>query len=135
MSESLIPTVGTYRGVGLHDQQSEARLAVVRAAIDMVFSTADPKELLKIIADPHWPPESRLLAAALLEAMLQIAADERKIRPQIDLAYVRACVAGLNSTHWRDPQHYASLLDHAHMPPGHRGAVKREAPLKPLGRG
>ncbi|WOH78255.1 hypothetical protein RX327_20010 [Bradyrhizobium sp. BEA-2-5] len=130
-SEDAIPTVGTYRHVGLHDQQSEARLAVVRAAIDAVFATSsDPKRLLKICADPTWPPESRLLAAALLEAMLQIAADERKVRPDIDLAYVRACVAGVNSVRWRDPRHYASLLDRAHTGPGQEGPVLREVPLR-----
>lgn len=123
-----IPIAETYRGVGLHDQQSPQRLDVVRAAIDQVFEITDTRELLRIAASPRYPPEARLLAAALLEAMMQIAADERKVRPDIDLDKVHAAVAGVNSIKWRDPRHYGSLLD-VPSSPGEHGPVVREKPL------
>ncbi len=126
--DDKIPTIGTYRGVGLHDQQSPERLDVVRAAIDQVFDVVDIRELLKIAASPRWPPEARLLAAAMLEAMMQIAADERKVRPNIDLVRVRAAVAGVDSMRWRDRLHFASMLDHGPAP-GEDSPVPREAPL------
>lgn len=125
--DDTIPTIGTYRGVDLHDQQSPARLDVVRRAIDHTFSVVDIGELSRLAGDARWSPEARLLAAAKLEAMLAIAADERKVRPIIDLEKVRASVAGLNSVKWRDPRHFASLLDVT--APGEEGPVKREEPL------
>jgi hypothetical protein len=113
MTEDLdqIPVVSFHRGVGLHDQQSPERLIVVRQAIDDVFEQQDLARLQEISEDPSWPPEARLFSAAKLEAMYQIAVAERKERPLIDLARVHAAVAGLNSEKWRDPLHYASLLD------------------------
>jgi hypothetical protein len=126
--DDMIPTVGIHRGVGLHDHQSEARLSEVRRAIDAVFNVEESRELLRIAADPRWPPEARLLAAAKLEAMFEIATDERKVRPNFDLSLVRASVAGLTSLQWRDPKCYASLLDYGRAP-GEEGPVKREQPL------
>ena len=124
-----IAIVATHRGVGLHDQQSPARLEIVRRALDDVFDVVDIPRLMRISGDPRWPPEARLLAAAKLEAMLEIAADERAVRPAIDLARVRASVAGLNSITWRDPIHFASLLDPGRAP-GERGPVRRDERLK-----
>lgn len=126
MDADQIPTVETYRGVGLHDQQSPARLETVRQAIDGVFAMADSHQLLAVAKEPVWPPEARLLAAAKLEAMMQIAADERKVRPAIDLDYVRAIVAGVDSATWRHPRLYCSLLDHGRT----EAAAKREIPLE-----
>jgi hypothetical protein len=124
-----IPTVGVYRGVNLHDQQSEERLAVVRTAIDRVFDQTDPLELAEIAFNPAWPPEARLFAAAKLEALMEIAADERAVRPKIDLARVRAGVAGVDSKTWRNPTHYGSLLDHGRFG-SEEVAVKRETPIQ-----
>jgi hypothetical protein len=126
--EDEIPTVGTYRGVGLQDQQSKKRLAVVRRAIDRVFEEHDFERLFEIARAVSWPPEARLFAAAKLEAAFQIAADERRERPDIDLARVGAAVPGLNSRRWRDPSHYGSLLDPGPAP-GQVGAVRRECDL------
>lgn len=127
--DDQIPTVGTYRGVGLHDQQSAERLEVVKRAIDDVFAAAaDSSQLLPIAGNPGWPPESRLFAAAMLEALMAIAADERRVRPDIDLEYVRAIVAGLGSQTWRDPEVFASLLDR--WSPGLEAPAKREEPLE-----
>ncbi|WP_409188596.1 hypothetical protein [Bradyrhizobium sp. RDM4] len=111
MTSDTIPIVCTYRGVGLHDQQSPARLDVVRAAIDDVFDQGDIARLFDIAGDASWPPEARLLAAAKLAAMVEIAVDERAVRPPIDLTLVQAIVAGLDSVKWRHPQYFASLFD------------------------
>ncbi|WP_439398302.1 hypothetical protein ACRQ5Q_13650 [Bradyrhizobium sp. PMVTL-01] len=120
-----IPVVEVYRGVGLHNEQSEARLAVVRRAIDKVFDVSDFDRLLEIARDVTWPPEARMLAAAKLQAVYEMAVEERRERPPIDLVKVGASVPGLNSQRWRDPWHYGSLLDPG-PGPGHPGPVKRE---------
>ncbi|MFK4538011.1 hypothetical protein ABIA00_006194 [Bradyrhizobium ottawaense] len=123
-----IPKVGAHRGVPLDDQQTEDRLAVVRRDIDAVFEETDSKALIKIAANPQWAPEARRFAAAKLQATHQIAADERRARPSIDLEYVKACVAGLDSQRWRDRRFYASMLDVA-LRDG-REPVEREVPPK-----
>jgi hypothetical protein len=124
--DDAIPVVGFHRGVGLHDQQSAERLDEVRRAIDRVFDQHDHIELLGIARSPAWPPEARLFAAAKLQAVYELAAQDREKRPFIDLARVEASVAGLNSQNWRDPWYYASMLDQR-LP----GVVwvKREEPL------
>ncbi|UFX41712.1 hypothetical protein HAP47_0020590 [Bradyrhizobium sp. 41S5] len=122
-----IPVVATYRGVGLHDQQSPKRLDVVRAAIDDVFEQTNIDRLFQVARDACWPPEARLLAAAKLEAMVDIAVDERATRPPIDLELVHAIVAGLDSAKWRHPRYFASLFDPGPAP-GERWA-EREIPL------
>lgn len=129
MKEDLdqITVVSFHRGVGLHDRQSPERLDVVRRAIDNVFDQRDLDQLFEIAGNPSWPPEARLFAAAKLEATYQIAVDERRERPTIDLMRVQAAVAGLNSEKWRDPLHYASLLDPGPAPG--IAWVKREIPL------
>jgi hypothetical protein len=125
--DDTIPIVAIHRGVGLHDQQSPERLDVVRRAIDDVFDGTDVGQLSRIADDPRWPPEARLFAAAKLEALLEIAADERTVRPAIDLVRVRASVAGLSSMKWRHPTHFASLLDPGPAPG--EGWGEREEPL------
>ncbi|MET4041755.1 hypothetical protein ABIC03_003446 [Bradyrhizobium sp. RT6a] len=125
MSGDTIPKDGNHRGVELDDCQDEVRLVVVRGDIDRVFTEVDPKGLLKIINNPSWAPEARRFAAAKLEAVFAIAIDRREQRPQINLEYVRACVAGLDSVQWRDPHHYCSLLDRALCAPGGHEPVER----------
>jgi len=120
-----IPTIGEYKGVPLHDCQSEARLAVVRAQIDAVLAVDDTKLLLEIAGDAAMAPEARLLAAAKLRAVHAIAADDRRVRPNVDLALVEATVATVGSRNWRSATHYGSLLD----PPDQ--AVPRDVPLEP----
>lgn len=126
--DDQIPVTEFYRGVGLHDLQGPDRLEIVRRAIDDVYDQPHLPRLLEIAGDPMWPPEARLFAAAKLEATHQIAADDRKVRPDIDLSLVQAVVAGLNSVKWRDPARYGSLLDPG-PGPGEPGGVKREQPL------
>ncbi|MGY4605766.1 hypothetical protein ACVW16_004178 [Bradyrhizobium sp. USDA 4474] len=117
MNDDRIPIVALHRGVGLHDGQSPQRLDVVRRAIDDVFDVSDIDRLFEIARDAHWPPEARLLAAAKLEAMVDIAVDERAVRPPVDLMLVQAIVAGLDSAKWRHPKYFASLFDPG-PPPG-----------------
>ena len=72
-------------------------------------------------ADSMQPPEARLFAAGKAEVHYQLAAEERRERPVIDLDRLRATVAGADSLEWRDPYRYCSLLDH--------GGIERETPL------
>jgi hypothetical protein len=131
----FIPSVATYRGVGIQDHQPAERIEnVVRPAIDAVFALADLKKLAAYAADVTRPPEARLLAAAKCEAMFQLAVDERRARPEINLERVAASVAGLNSVRWRSPTHYASVLD-VPPAPGKPGADPREIPLEREGEG
>jgi hypothetical protein len=116
-----IPVIAVHRGVGIHDHQSPARIRVVEAAIDRVAQMSDIVELADFAADPQQPPEARMFAANKLEVEQELAAEERRNRPAIDLDRVRATVAGLESV-WRDPGSFCSLLDAD-------GGVPREEPL------
>jgi hypothetical protein len=123
-----IPIVETYRGVGIHDAQPRRRIEeVVKPAIDVVLALEDVHALARIAEDVSRPPEARLLAAAKVEAAFSLAAEARWTRPLIDLARVKACVAGLGSQNWRDPWFYTSLLDSS--PAGPELRVRRETPL------
>jgi hypothetical protein len=117
-----IPVVEVHRGVGIHDQQPRQRIDnVVKPAIDEVLATNDPLTLIAYCERCANPPEARLLAAAKVEAMFRLAEMERRVRPAVDLEYVQACVAGLDSQYWRDPDSYGTLVD--------RDNVRREIPL------
>jgi len=125
-----IPAIEIYRGCRVHVDQSPERIAsVVRPALDRVIEIDDVHALLAICRDTGEPPECRLLAAAKIEAAHQLAAESREVRPLVDLALVRAIVAGLDSMRWRDPRYFCSLLDIE--PPGPRRAVPRPEPLPP----
>jgi hypothetical protein len=118
-----IPTQGSYKGIALESEQSPQRLVVVRGEIDVVLAMVDPLALMAWAADSMRAPESRLLAAAMCEAMWAEAAETRVNRPPgISLEALRAATAGLNSRRWRCPWTHASLLDPA-------GGVVRETPL------
>ena len=123
----IIPIVELYRGVGIHDRQPAERVeSVVKPAIDRVLAMADEHDLFAIAQDAAEPPEARLLAAAKITAAFEIAAEERRNRPEVGLAKVRAAVAGLNSQRWRDPWRYGSKLDAPKM----QRMVEREQPLR-----
>jgi hypothetical protein len=125
-----IPIVGTHRGVGLHDNQSEERLVVVRAAIDRVYEIEDFRALIGVAGDPSWPPESRLFAGAKLQAIHAIATDRREVRPAFDLSFVKAILAGVNSQYWRDRHQFCSMLDYSkYGAPGTKQPAKRNEPL------
>src|SRR5262249_20426975 len=114
-------TIGSHKGIGLHDCQSAARIKVVKAAIDRVARISDVLELADFAADPRQPPEARLFAASKVECEYELAAEERRNRPIIDLERVRATVAGLDSIEWRSPVVYGTDLQ--------TGGVEREVPL------
>jgi hypothetical protein len=116
-----IPTIASHRGIGIHDCQSPARIAVVKAAIDRVAQTSNVLELVDFAADSQMPPESRLFAASKVEVEYQLSAEERRNRPIIDLDVLRASVAGLDSVVWRSPVVYGTDLEH--------GGVPRDLPL------
>jgi hypothetical protein len=122
--EGKIPIVEVYRGVGLHDQQSPARLAVVRAEIDRVIELSDLVALVEWAKDIGHAPESRLLAGAKAVAIISSFGNARQKRPGITAEYVQAVVAGLNSEGWRSPDYFGTLVDAG------QGAVKREKPLE-----
>ena len=117
-----IPTIASHRGIGIHDHQTPERVRAVKAAIDRVADMANVLELADFAADPKMPPEARLFAANKVEVEYQVAAEERRNRPIIDLDRVRATVAGLDSVVWRSPWHFSSILDAA-------DGVPREEPL------
>ena len=127
--DDRIRCVGEHRGVGLHDCQDEARLAVVRGEIDEVLALGDIQKLTQLCGNVRWSPEARLTAAAKLEAIFELAAEDREVRPNINLPFVHACVTGLDSRRWRSPRAYGSLLDPG-AEPGSPGAVLREVPLQ-----
>lgn len=126
-----IPISEEHRGVGIHAGQPPARVEVVKAAIDDVYSIVSPSRLLAYLESSANPPEARLFAAARLRAAHELAAESRISRPNINLMYIQACVAGLQSLNWRHPHRYTSLLD-----PYCRQAAPREEKLtRDLARG
>ena len=116
-----IPTIASHRGIGIHDHQSPARIRVVKAAIDRVARMKDVLELADFAADSQQPPEARMFAANKVEVEYEVAAEERRNRPIVDLDLVRATVAGLDSLEWRSPVVYGTDLEDDGVP--------REEPL------
>jgi hypothetical protein len=116
-----IRTIASHRGIGIHDCQSPARIKIVKAAIDRVARMSDIVELVDFAADPKQPPEARMFAANKVEAEYELAAEERRNRPIVDLEKVRATVAGLDSLEWRSPVVYGTDLEDGGQP--------REQPL------
>jgi hypothetical protein len=124
--EVSIPIVEVYRGVGVHDEQSPERIEnVVKPAIDYVHSVDDLALLADYATDPANPPEARILALAKVEAGWQLAAEERRIRPGLDLDVIRARCVGLDSSNWRHRRRYCSMFDRSRL----ERAALREQPL------
>ena len=116
-----IPIVETYKGVGIHDRQPPDRIAaIVKPEIDFVIDQSDASRLVDYCADHTKPPEARLLAAAKLHAMHELAANDHRTRAAVDLEFVAACVAGLESQRWRSSTYYGSILDPGPAPGEHR---------------
>jgi hypothetical protein len=119
--DDQIPVVEIYRGVGIEDQQSFERIRLVKREIDRVHRMSGADELADYAGDARHPPEARMLAGARAEALWELAAEERRLRPTISLERLRAATAGLGSKTWRDPDYHCSLLE--------VGGVEREQPL------
>ena len=127
--DGQIPVVEIYRGVGIEDRQSFERIGLVKPEIDRVHRMNGADELADYAGDARHPPEARMLAGARVEALCELAAEERRPRA-ISLERLRAATAGLGSKTWRDPYSHCSLLDQPG--PGAARAVAREQPLADL---
>jgi hypothetical protein len=131
-----IPIVETYRGIGIHDCQTAERISsIVKPEIDEVLDKInDLKQLFRLAGDTTKSPEARLLAAAKCEAAWQLAVEDRKERPYIDITVLRASVCALDSQYWRSTTSYCSALD-VPVPPGQPGPAPRPRPLTDQERG
>ena len=133
-----IPAVELYRECRIHDQQSPVRIETVKREIDRVFDIADPQRLFEICGDVGWSPEARLLCAARLMGIWELATEGRAPRPVgITLELIKARTAGIDSVRWRDPDRFCSMLDVEWRSPvevrdaDYRGPALRETPLRP----
>lgn len=107
-----MPTAELYRGVRIFGLQPAERIeSVVKPAIDRVYLIVDAQALVEYAADAGNSPEARLFAAARVEAIWQLAAEGRAVRPAVSLDYLRAATAGLDSRQWCDPRRYGALFD------------------------
>jgi hypothetical protein len=125
--DERIGIVDWHKGVGLHDGQRPERLEIVRAEIDSVIALRDLAALFSWAKNVGHAPESRLLARAKVEAILE-GYDRQKRPAGITVETLRAHTAGLASVRWRSPTHYGSRLC-VPTAPGMPGMVKREVPL------
>lgn len=118
-----------YRGVTIHSFQTRERIeSRVKPEIDRVMGMNDIDQLFRYCRDLTCPPEARLLAAAMLEAIFNLAVEERRERPDIDLSLVRAHVAGLDEGNaFRSPWRYGSIAE-----PSAPGAPRSEMRPEPL---
>jgi hypothetical protein len=122
-----IASCGAYRSVPLFAGQSEARLEVVRRDIDDAHLLSDPRAFLAFLDDVSRAPEARLYCQARLLAEHELAVEDRRQRPTIDIDLVKA-YGYLASRRWQNRQHHCSLLDGS-PPPGGPYPVPRETPL------
>jgi hypothetical protein len=88
-----IPTVGTHKGVGIHDFQSAERIAsVVKPEISYVAGEADPAALYSFACDFTRCPEARFFARRKIEAAVELGQANRS---DVDLVKLRAgCPTG-----------------------------------------
>jgi hypothetical protein len=126
--DDVIPSIGAYRDVPLHDNQDEKRLECVRRNIDFAMKLTDLEDLCAFCENGGNAPESRLLAFARIKAIWAMAVDRREARPDVDLKRLNAIVSPLESVEWRCDTHFGSLLDKC------PGAVRRETPISPKDR-
>jgi hypothetical protein len=120
-----IPTAEVYRGTKIHAFQPAERIAtIVRPAIDAVLEMSDCRDLFKHVTNPANPPESKMLAAARCEALWELAAENREPRPDVDLAVIRSCIAGLDCRHLMSRDSYTAVIQ-----PQYPAIMRRERPL------
>jgi len=133
MIRAPIPIGERYRNVALHDQQDHERLAVVRVEIDEVYGlTGQISALFDWAAHRGKSPESRLLAAALVRAEFDMAIDERRARPNVDLDRLAAVTAGLATARHRRyfDSMFAPCPPPGALPGDPRMPVLRSQPLR-----
>jgi hypothetical protein len=120
------PICDTYKGIGLHDFQPAARIAnTVKPEIDRVAQLRDVDDLYAFALDSGNSPEARTFARAKVEAYCELAADERRSRPKVDLGKLRAKTAGLGSLRWASETYYAGPVDVV-LPPGALRPIARD---------
>jgi len=118
-----LPAAEVYRGVKVFGLQRQDRIeSVVKPEIDEVYLITDAQALVRYAADAGHSPEARLFAAARVEAIWQLAAEGRAIRPRVDLLYLRAAIGGLDSVKWVSIYRHGSMFDLSR-------AVPRDVPL------
>jgi hypothetical protein len=117
-----IPITEEYRGVGIQEWQSPERVDTVKREIDAVYDLKSADALYRFAEESSKSPEARLFAAAKVEALFKVAAQDRTARPRIDLLRLRAVVAGLDSLVWVDYTRHGTIGDASN-------AVLREIPL------
>jgi len=127
-AEDALDVSEVYRNVGIFAGQPAARVELVKAEIDLVAAENGVEQLFDMAGDITKSPEMRLFAAAKIQALWDAATEERRKRPDIDLARVTARVAGLGSRTWQSSTDYCSLLC-TPPAPGQPGPVPREVPL------
>lgn len=120
-----IRTTEVYRDIGLHDFQDERRLKIVRAEIDAVHQMTSIRKLFDYALDVGHAPEARLYAIAKLRAAYDLAVQERRTRPDIDMTVLGIVSCGLQSEGWRDREFFGCIVER-----GER-SVPRARPLPP----
>lgn len=126
-----IPIIGEYRGVGLHDQQDEARLVEVRRDIDAVYAIlSDVSALVDWIKLRCHSPESRLFAKAAVMAHIEAAQEKRRTLPGVDLEWLNAMTGGLDTLRGRCPIYFDGIYQPRWGPAEPNRPVKRPKPLR-----
>lgn len=133
MTDDKIPCRGEWRGVPLHDGQSETRLAAVRRDIDDAHALGDVGEMVEFADDVGRAPEARIYARLKALAYREAETERRAPRSratELDRERINASARGLDSIRWRSPTHYGSKLDQRPKPGEPDRRVKRETPLE-----
>jgi hypothetical protein len=105
------PSVGSTRALRCTTANRPERLKVVKRDIDAAAKLTDVGDLFDFAGDPSRAPESRLYAAALVEARWDMAAESRAKRPEINMDRLKTRVAGCDSAQRRNPYFYCSDFD------------------------
>ena len=76
-----------YRGAPIFAYQDPTNFEAIRRRIDAVWAITDLEELADHLSFPGNLRETRLIAAARLDAEYQLAIDERRARPEIRIEH------------------------------------------------
>ncbi len=129
-----IPIVETYRGIGIHDFQPASRIEhVVKPEIDRVYLMTDARELFDYAGDDCKPPEARVFAGQKCQALWEIAAENREVRPAIDISRLKARFVGLTNLRTISARYYGTYWSPGPAPGENR--PMRDVPLTDEQRG
>ena len=93
-----IPTSGEHKGVPLFVGQSAASMERARRHIDAVSVMVSIDDLVAVCVSKRRASEARLWAFSRLKAWWQQTQDERRVRPDIDIADIESHVAHLGGS-------------------------------------